>query len=73
MNDAGYIFCPHVPLTQTPVVLDPDSFRRPEGMTGYSEERLREGAQFYSTLTFGDQKRSFDLENEVLDWKQFGF
>jgi hypothetical protein len=50
-HDAGYIYCPYVPLLQTPVVLDPNSFNRREGLiTRYGESLLREGARFYSRM-----------------------
>lgn len=47
--DSGYFFCPYVPLTQTPTVLDPDSFTPRKGlMTRYGKKLLREGAKFYA-------------------------
>jgi len=45
--DSGYFYCPYVPLTQTPVVLDPDSFCPRKGiLTRYGKKLLREGAKF---------------------------
>jgi hypothetical protein len=37
--DSGYFYCPYVPLTQTPTVLDPDSFTPKKGiMTRYGKK-----------------------------------
>lgn len=50
--DSGYFYCPYVPLTQTPVVLDPDSFCPRKGiLTRYGKKLLREGAKFYARLS----------------------
>ncbi len=50
--DSGYYFCPYVPLTQTPVVLDPESFTPRRGlMTRYGKKLLREGSKFYGRLS----------------------
>jgi len=49
--DSGYFYCPYVPLTQTPVVLDPDSFCPRRGvLTRYGKKLLREGAKFYARI-----------------------
>lgn len=49
--DSGYFYCPYVPLTQTPVVLDPDSFTPRKGLlTRYGKKLLREGSKFYARL-----------------------
>jgi len=54
-----------VPLTQTPVVLDPNSFRPPEGITQrYSREALESGRHYYRTLN--------NYEAEV-NWQKEGF
>lgn len=50
--DSGYFYCPYVPLTQTPVVLDPESFCPRRGiLTRYGKKLLRDGAKFYARLT----------------------
>lgn len=50
--DSGYFYAPYVPLTQTPVVLDPDSFTPRKGLiTRYGKKLLREGAKFYARLS----------------------
>lgn len=50
--DSGYFYCPYVPLTQTPVVLDPDSFCPRRGvLTRYGKRLLREGAKFYARIS----------------------
>jgi hypothetical protein len=49
--DSGYFYCPYVPLTQTPVVLDPEGFVPRKGiLTRYGKKLLREGAKFYAKL-----------------------
>jgi hypothetical protein len=53
--DSGYFYCPYVPLTQTPVVLDPESFCPRKGiLTRYGKKMLREGAKFYARLTISN-------------------
>lgn len=50
--DTGYFYCPYVPLTQTPVVLDPESFCPRRGLLcRYGKKLLREGAKFYARMT----------------------
>lgn len=50
--DTGYFYCPYVPLTQTPVVLDPESFVPRKGlMCRYGKKLLREGSKFYARLS----------------------
>lgn len=53
--DSGYFYCPYVPLTQTPVVLDPESFCPRKGiLTRYGKKLLREGARFYARLSIAN-------------------
>ncbi len=53
--DSGYFYCPYVPLTQTPVVLDPDSFCPRKGiLTRYGKKLLREGSKFYARLSIAN-------------------
>jgi hypothetical protein len=53
--DSGYFYCPYVPLTQTPVVLDPDSFTPRKGiLTRYGKKLLREGAKFYARMSIAN-------------------
>jgi hypothetical protein len=53
--DSGYFFCPYVPLTQTPVVLDPESLCPRKGLlTRYGKKMLREGAKFYARLSIAN-------------------
>lgn len=53
--DSGYFYCPYVPLTQTPVVLDPDSFTPRKGLiTRYGKKLLREGAKFYGRMSIAN-------------------
>jgi len=53
--DSGYFYCPYVPLTQTPTVLDPDSFCPRKGiLTRYGKKLLREGAKFYARMSIAN-------------------
>lgn len=53
--DAGYFYLPYVPLTQTPVVLDPESFCPRKGiLTRYGKKLLREGAKFYARMSIAN-------------------
>jgi hypothetical protein len=53
--DSGYFYCPYVPLTQTPVVLDTESFCPRKGiLTRYGKKLLREGAKFYARLSIAN-------------------
>ena len=53
--DSGYFYCPYVPLTQTPVVLDPESFCPRKGiLTRYGKKMLREGAKFYARMSIAN-------------------
>jgi len=53
--DSGYFYCPYVPLTQTPTVLDPESLCPRKGiLTRYGKKLLREGAKFYARLSIAN-------------------
>ncbi len=53
--DSGYFYCPYVPLTQTPVVLDPESFCPRRGLlVRYGKKLLREGSKFYARLSIAN-------------------
>jgi hypothetical protein len=53
--DSGYFYCPYVPLTQTPVALDTESFCPRKGiLTRYGKKLLREGAKFYGRLSIAN-------------------
>jgi hypothetical protein len=53
--DSGYFYCPYVPLTQTPVVLDPEIFCPRKGiLTRYGKKLLREGAKFYARMSIAN-------------------
>lgn len=53
--DAGYFYCPYVPLTMTPIVLDPESFCPRKGiLTRYGKKLLREGAKFYGRMSIAN-------------------
>lgn len=53
--DSGYYYCPYVPLTQTPVVLEPEGFCPRRGvLTRYGKKLLREGAKYYGRMTIAN-------------------
>lgn len=53
--DSGYFYCPYVPLTQTPVVLDPESFCPRKGLlVRYGKKLLREGSKFYARMSIAN-------------------
>lgn len=53
--DSGYFYCPYVPLTQTPTVLDTESFCPRKGiLTRYGKKLLREGAKFYARMNIAN-------------------
>lgn len=53
--DSGFFYCPYVPLMQTPLVLDPNSFCPRRGlMTRYGLKLLNNGARFYATITINN-------------------
>jgi hypothetical protein len=53
--DSGYFFCPYVPLTQTPVVLDAEALCPRKGLlTRYGKKLLREGSKFFARLSIAN-------------------
>lgn len=53
--DAGFFFCPYVPLIQTPTIPHPDDFCPRKGLvTRYGKKMLREGSKFYARLTISN-------------------
>lgn len=53
--DSGYFYMPYCPLTQTPTVLDPDSFTPRKGiLTRYGKKLLRDGAKFYARMSIAN-------------------
>lgn len=53
--DSGYFYCPYVPLTQSPVVLDPESLCPRKGiLTRYGKKLLRDGAKFYARMSIAN-------------------
>ncbi len=53
--DAGYIYAPYVPLTSTPVALDPANFVPRKGLlTRYGKKLLQQGGQYYDTVSLND-------------------
>jgi hypothetical protein len=53
-----YYYCPYIPLTQTPVVFDPEVFcPRPGMLTRYSKKLPKEGGNYYASIKFLDNKK----------------
>lgn len=53
--DSGYYYCPYVPLTQTMVLQDPESFCPRKGiLTRYGKCLLRDGAKFYARINIAN-------------------
>ena len=53
--DSGYIYCPYVPLLNTPVVLDPETFLPKKGVfVKYSKKLLEEGGHYYAKMSLSE-------------------
>ena len=49
---SGYAWLPYVPFTQTPVILDPETFHPRKGvLTRYTKRLSTKGSDFYARLT----------------------
>jgi hypothetical protein len=49
--DAGYQYCPYIPLLSTPTVLDPNSYTPSKGvMTRYGKKLIEDGGLYYATM-----------------------
>jgi hypothetical protein len=55
--DVGYFYCPYVPLTQTPVVLDPENFHTRKGILTRYGKKLLQANKFYGRI-------DLDVQNE---------
>lgn len=68
--DVGYFYAPYIPLTETPVVLDPNTFNARRGfLTRYGERLLR--TDLYERIHLGDW--NFPQPEFKLDWRKYGF
>lgn len=51
--DAGYVFCPYIPILKTPTVVDPTTYEKNKGiLTRYGKKLLEEGAKYYGKISF---------------------
>lgn len=51
--DSGYFYAPYIPIVQSPVVIDPESFTPNKGiLTRYGRKLLDEGKQYYGKVSF---------------------
>lgn len=49
--DAGYMYCPYIPLLSTPTVMDPNSYNPSRGvMTRYGKKMVEDGNLFFGTI-----------------------
>jgi len=48
--NAGYAYCPYIPLAKTPELNDPNFSPRPGLLTRYSKKLYRSGAKYYARL-----------------------
>lgn len=57
--DSGYIFAPYVPLTSTPVILDPDTFMPKSGvLSRYGKKILNQAGNHYAAVPKQSKFRS---------------
>jgi len=66
--DVGYFYCPYIPITRTPVLIDPEEFDPQAGiLTRYGRRLLEEGEQWYGTV-------NVQLGGEAkVNWQKEGF
>ena len=49
--DSGYVYCPYIPLQQTPTITDPDTFQPRKGiMTRYGKAAVSPASRFYRII-----------------------
>lgn len=65
--DAGYFYAPEMPLTQTPIVLDPETFQPRQGIITRYGRRITIAEQWGRP---SDQPRK---PLPKIDWRHAGF
>jgi len=49
--DSGYVYCPYIPLQQTPTIVDPESFQPRKGIiTRYGKAEVAPASRFYRII-----------------------
>jgi hypothetical protein len=49
--DAGFVYCPYIPLMPLPMVTDPGSFQPRKGiMTRYAKAAIQPASRFYRVI-----------------------
>ena len=49
--DSGYVYCPYIPLQQTPTITDPETFQPRKGiMTRYGKAAVSPASRFYRII-----------------------
>jgi hypothetical protein len=68
--DSGYFYAPYLPITKTPVVLDPANFNPTRGiLTRYGKKLLNEGSTFYDNITIGSKVKPSPYRSIDEDWE----
>lgn len=70
--DAGYFYCPYMPMVNPPVIdnqpvtIDPEVFLPQKGiLTRYGKKLLAEGARYYSRLAVSDFVPPAETEESI--------
>lgn len=74
--DTGYFYTPHIPLTNTPVVIDTETLAARQGVLArYGRRLLQENPELYGNLRIGPlgTSWSFPQPEFKLDWRKYGF
>ena len=49
--DSGYVYCPYIPLQQTPTITDPETFQPRKGIiTRYGKAAVAPASRFYRII-----------------------
>jgi hypothetical protein len=68
--DGGYFYAPYIPNTNTPVVLDPNSFNPTQGiLSRYGKKFLQEAQQYYGTTSIGEPEPRPQFRTIDDDWE----
>lgn len=62
----GYVYAPYVMLTETPIILDPETFEPKRGwMSRYGKYLFRSGAKAYARLKIADEPKQPALNYQI--------
>ena len=69
--DSGYFYAPYVPMTQTPTVLDPNSFSSSKGiLSQYGKKILNEGSVYKEDAPKPKKKKYRSIDDEWMPSKE---